>query len=130
GAQLQHQLRRRDPGGGPGDDHDEGRVRREPLALRSIRDVHGEVAAEPPGNGMPTGSVTFYDGEQELGTVDLDAKGQAALRSDFLAVGTHTITADYNGDVNFAGGTSDGLAQVVNASTSGSVDAAERGHAH
>jgi probable HAF family extracellular repeat protein len=75
------------------------------------------VAADAPGGGTRTGTGTFYDGEMELGTLDLDANGQASLSSAILVAGTHTIAVDYNGDGdgNFAGGPSVVLSQDVKA---------------
>ncbi len=71
------------------------------------------VAAGTPADRTPTGNVTFYDGEMDLATVDLDAGGQASLTTAVLAAGAHMIKVDYNGDDNFAGGTSNGIAQEV-----------------
>ena len=47
-----------------------------------------------------TGSVTFSDGTQQLGTANL-AGGQASLNTSSLAVGTHALTASYPGDGNY-----------------------------
>jgi hypothetical protein len=60
------------------------------------------VAAVAPGAGVPTGTVTFLDGNTVLATVPLDATGQARVRIRFRTAGTHTIRAVYNGDGNFA----------------------------
>ncbi|MEU8539613.1 Ig-like domain repeat protein [Streptomyces sp. NPDC048717] len=46
----------------------------------------------------PTGNVTFYDGGTALGTEALDASGDATLTTTGLGLGTHTITARYEGD--------------------------------
>src|SRR5205814_7346045 len=68
--------------------------------------------------GTPTGTVTFRDGANTLGTGTLSVvNGQD--RATFspgtpLAVGSHTITAVYGGDANFAGSTSAPLTQTVN----------------
>ncbi len=66
--------------------------------------------------GVPTGTVTFLDNGGSLGDVNLDASGSATLTTSALSVtgSPHTITARYNGDANFADGTSAGLAQHVN----------------
>ncbi|MET0591474.1 MAG: Ig-like domain-containing protein [Polyangiaceae bacterium] len=48
----------------------------------------------------PTGTVTFKDGTNVLVTVALDGTGVGAFITTSLDVGTHTIVADYNGDVN------------------------------
>jgi LPXTG-site transpeptidase (sortase) family protein len=65
-----------------------------------------------PGAGTPTGAVEFFDGGISLGTGTL-VGGQAIFSTTSLAVGSHTITATYLGDVNFGGSTSPGLTQVV-----------------
>jgi RHS repeat-associated protein len=65
-------------------------------------------------SGTPSGTVTFLDGTATLGTGNLDASAQAFYTSASLPVGSHTITAQYAGDTNFAGSTSSGLTQTVN----------------
>src|SRR5262249_15234918 len=55
------------------------------------------------GSGTPTGSVSFLDGNAILGTKPLGASLQAVAQIGFLISGTHSITAQYNGDANFAG---------------------------
>jgi hypothetical protein len=62
----------------------------------------------------PTGSVTFLDGTTTLGIATINASASATLATAALTVGSHTITAMYGGDTNFAASTSAGLAQVVN----------------
>ena len=66
---------------------------------------------------QPTGTVTFYDGATPVGTASLTniaaANGGYALyNANFavtsLAPGTHTITATFNGDVNYNASTSSG----------------------
>ena len=65
------------------------------------------------GEGVPTGLVSFFDGGTNIGNSDLNAAGVATLMISTLSVGTHTITATYNGDTNFAPSTSPVLYQVV-----------------
>src|SRR5262249_18368266 len=67
-----------------------------------------------PGAGTPTGTVTFYSDGQSLGPATLVSNGTASLSSAALTVGTHAITAHYNGNGNFLGSTSDSLDQIVN----------------
>lgn len=65
------------------------------------------------GQGSSTGTVTFSDGATQLGTVNVDATGSAALTVQQLSAGTHNIVAAYSGDgANFPS-TSAALAQVV-----------------
>ena len=72
------------------------------------------VTVNAQGSGTPTGNVTFYDGSTALGTVALDSSGHAAYATSSLTAGSHSITASYGGDANFAGSTSTVLTQVVN----------------
>jgi hypothetical protein len=46
----------------------------------------------------PGGTVTFADAGTGFATVTLDAGGQATATTSTLAVGSHSITATYNGD--------------------------------
>jgi len=64
-------------------------------------------------SGTPTGTVTFKDGTKALGSAALVA-GVAKFTAKSLAVGAHSITAVYAGNVNFAGSTSAVLKQTVN----------------
>src|SRR5207249_110346 len=63
--------------------------------------------------GVPTGTVTFRDGATVLGTVTL-VNGSASLVTSTLTVGTHPLTATYNGSATFAVSTSATVNQVVN----------------
>jgi len=72
-------------------------------------------------SGTPTGSVTFKDGTTTVGTASLSV-GSASFSISTLGIGTHSITAVYIGDTNFATSTSSAVSQVVNpASTSTTV---------
>ncbi len=68
--------------------------------------------------GTITGSVTFFNGATSISTAML-ASGAAAISISSLATGTHSITAQYGGNSNLLGSTSDALSQVVNASSFG-----------
>ena len=50
----------------------------------------------------PTGTVTFYDGADAIGTRPLDAGGSAILSISSLAAGVHALAATYAGDGSFA----------------------------
>ena len=63
--------------------------------------------------GTPTGSATFYDAAVSMGSANLNGSGVATFSTGTLIVGTHSITATYNGDSNFASSTSQPLSQVV-----------------
>lgn len=75
------------------------------------------VAAVAPGAGMPTGTVTFFDGVTPLGTVTLNGSGQATLSTSTLTTGAHTITATYSGDNSFLSVVSIDLSHTVSQST-------------
>ncbi|HEY7159275.1 MAG TPA: Ig-like domain repeat protein, partial [Gemmataceae bacterium] len=62
--------------------------------------------------GIPTGTVTFEDGDTVLGTSTLDADGNATYTTSTLALGVHTITADYGGDGTFTA-SNGSLTQIV-----------------
>ena len=63
--------------------------------------------------GSATGTVTFYDGGNVLGTGNLSGN-MASLTGIILAAGSHKLTASYSGDSNFLGSTSVPLTQTVN----------------
>ncbi|RPJ34601.1 MAG: Ig-like domain repeat protein [Verrucomicrobiaceae bacterium] len=48
--------------------------------------------------GTPAGLVEFFDGVTSLGTGTLDGSGQATLMAPALAVGTHPLSAVYQGE--------------------------------
>ncbi len=74
------------------------------------------TVAGPSGNTTaPTGSVNFLDGTTTLGSGTLNGAGMATFSTSSLAVGSHSITAVYGGDLNFSGSTSNAVSQVVNA---------------
>ena len=62
--------------------------------------ISATVAPNAPGSGVPTGTVTFFDGTRELGTAQL-SDGTAYLIVSSLTKGKHTITASYSGDGDF-----------------------------
>ena len=98
-------------GGQPGGvDHEPRRVAQH-RERRPDGHVHGDRDARRPGpTDTPTGSVTFEDGTTALGTSSLD-NGVATFSLASLAVGSHTITAVYSGDANFA--TASGVTTVT-----------------
>ncbi len=63
------------------------------------------IAAVAPGSGMPTGTVDFFDGATLLGSTSL-VGGVASVTTSSLSVGSHSLTAVFNGDTNFNGSTS------------------------
>ena len=63
--------------------------------------------------GTPGGTVTFADGTTPLATVPLDGSGQAALTISTLSLGSHAITATYNGGTDSLGVKSGTAAESV-----------------
>ncbi|HEY3837248.1 MAG TPA: Ig-like domain-containing protein [Bryobacteraceae bacterium] len=60
------------------------------------------VAALPPGSGTPTGQVTFQDGTTVLAQAPLNSSGVVSFTTASLSSGSHTVTATYASDTNFA----------------------------
>ena len=60
------------------------------------------VAPVAPGAGTPSGSVTFLDGVNALGTVALSG-GTASYSLGSVGAGNHSFNSSYSGDANFAG---------------------------
>jgi hypothetical protein len=92
--------------------------------------ITGIVNVASPGTtavANPSGTVVFYDGTTMIGqgTLGTSSGGvtTAAISSASLGVGTHTITANYSGDGNFApsNGTLAGGQLVNQASTNTAV---------
>src|SRR5262249_46387296 len=71
------------------------------------------VVANAPGSGLPTGSVTFFDGAASIGTGSLNSSGQATLTTSALSVGSPMIPVSYTGDTNFLASTSAAVTQIV-----------------
>jgi Bacterial Ig-like domain (group 3)/FG-GAP-like repeat len=78
--------------------------------------THGQVvtftAMVTSAGATPTGKVSFQDGTKVIGTAALSGS-VAKLTTSNLAVGTHSITAEYLGDADDAKSTSAVLDQVV-----------------
>ncbi len=64
------------------------------------------------GNGTPTGTVTFLDGDTTLGTATIDGTGTATFTTSDLLLGSQMITAIYSGDATY-GDNSATLTQTV-----------------
>jgi hypothetical protein len=63
------------------------------------------VSPSPAGPGMPTGMVTFEDGQTVIGQVPLNSSGVATITRSNLAAGFHAIKATYASDTTFAAST-------------------------
>jgi len=79
--------------------------------------------AGTPANGD---TVNFYDGATSLGPGTLSG-GQATFATSSFAAGTHSITATFTGDANFAAATSSSFALIVQASNVATVFATGSG---
>ena len=89
------------------------------LASSANPSVYGQAvtftaAVGGTGGNTPAGSVTFKDGAATLGSVSLNAAGQASFTTASLAVGAHAITASYGGNAQFSASASGTLTQAVN----------------
>lgn len=74
------------------------------------------VGVNPPGSGTPTGSVRFLDGTTVLGVAALTpvmGRQTAVFTTSALAVGAHSITAQYVGDQSFAASSTQSVSLVV-----------------
>lgn len=65
-----------------------------------------------PAGAVPTGEVTFLDGDTALGTATLDGDGKATLSTTFVA-GTHSVTVGYGGDAASESSVSSAVSIVV-----------------
>ena len=67
-----------------------------------------------------TGTVTFFDGSNSIGSSSLN-NGVATLTTSALPAGSNSIIASYAGDTNYGGSTSPTLTQIVNSGPSTTV---------
>ena len=75
--------------------------------------IYGAVYVVPPGTGTPTGQVTFtVDGVQTNENI-INGTNYADLVINNLGIGTHTITATYDGAGNFQGSTAAPISVTV-----------------
>src|ERR1039458_9620033 len=71
------------------------------------------AATVTPGtSGVPTGTVSFFDGSTQIGTSTLSA-GSAAVSTSTMAAGSHSVTAVYSGDNNYNSSTSIPVNELV-----------------
>jgi hypothetical protein len=78
-----------------------------PASLGKTVTLTAKVMPSPPSTGgpTPTGSITFMDGSNFLGTATL-TNAVATFTTSSLTVGTHSITAIYINDGNYSSSTS------------------------
>jgi hypothetical protein len=84
------------------------------------------ATVSPQFSGVPTGTVTFKDGATTIGNGAIDGTGHATLTISTLALNTHIISAVYNGDGNFTGGS--GSVTLMVQYASGGMCAGDAGH--
>src|SRR5262249_16190578 len=76
------------------------------------------VSVLAPGMGLPTGTVTFMDGNLVLGTAQVSpVSGKPTLTTSVATAGGHAVTAVYSGDTNLQASPSAALTEQVNAPT-------------
>lgn len=73
-----------------------------PSALGQPVSLMATASGVPSGAGTPTGMVTFRDGASVIAQVPLDANGVASITKSDLSFGSHTLTAVYASDTQFA----------------------------
>jgi hypothetical protein len=71
--------------------------------------------------GVPVGSVNFLDGTNSLGTATVDSSGIGTMSISTLALGAHTLTAEYAGGGIFATSASSAVQENVVAAPDYSV---------
>jgi Ca2+-binding RTX toxin-like protein len=84
------------------------------------------VSVTSPGAGAPSGTVQFQDGGAVVDTEPLqlvNGQSQASFTTTSLAVGGHTITANYSGDGNFLASTGTLSTTVAQANTTTALSA-------
>jgi large repetitive protein len=65
------------------------------------------------GSGNPGGSVRFFDDATQIGQDNVTGSGNASIQVNSLTVGSHSITATYQGSTTFKTSTSVTITQVV-----------------
>ena len=71
------------------------------------------VVSATAGPAPTSGTVSFYDGVDVIGSSAVDASAVATLAIGSLTAGSHDITATYDGNATYAGSTSSVTTQVV-----------------
>src|SRR6202050_1656034 len=73
------------------------------------------TVAPKSGSGVPAGTVAFSDGSTQIGTASVNSSGSAVLDTSSLAIGSHSISAAYSGDTNFASSESAAVSVTISA---------------
>ncbi|MDX2035172.1 MAG: Ig-like domain repeat protein [Isosphaeraceae bacterium] len=91
-----------------------------PSTLGQSVTLTSNVSAATPGFGTPTGTVRFFAGSTLLGSATLSS-GTAQLETTALLGGTQSLTAQYQGDANFAAATSPAVNHTVSQSSTSTI---------
>jgi hypothetical protein len=75
--------------------------------------INFKIAIMPAFSGVPTGSVTLWDGANLLGTATVDNTGGTNFALTSLSQGDHVLSAQNAGDANFVASTSAALTETV-----------------
>lgn len=93
-----------------------------PAAYSQSVSLTATVTNTSSNSGPPTGTITFSDGINVLGTQPLTSNSTTTTTATFttstLTVGTHTVTATYNPTTGFAGSTATLTETITGLSTS------------
>ena len=107
----------------------------QPVRLRPVDDVHRDGHRR--GRRWPPGAHRHFTGRRHRLAVALDGAGVATLTTRTLTVGSHSITADYNGDPELQPRPRPPVTQVVNKADTSTVfvtsttrPSSARGHLH
>ena len=73
------------------------------------------------GSGVPSGTVTFFNGAVSLGTGALNGSGVATFSSAALAAGAYAITAQYGGNASYAASISNAVSLTIKAEAAGTA---------
>ncbi|RXT03689.1 cadherin-like beta sandwich domain-containing protein [Ammoniphilus sp. CFH 90114] len=65
------------------------------------------------GTSVPTGNVTLKEGTNTVAILSLDEQGEAVYTTSLLSIGSHTLTAEYHGDVVHRASISDAVEQRI-----------------
>jgi sugar lactone lactonase YvrE len=72
--------------------------------------------------GLPTGTITIFDGASIVTTGKVNSNGDLAFPASNLAAGSHSFTGAYSGDANFIASTSSPASFTVNGTQAPSTD--------
>jgi hypothetical protein len=74
--------------------------------------ITATVTPTAPGAGTPTGSITFFDGTNIIGSGTLSG-GSVSMTTSTLSQGAHSLHASYSGEFDFSASVSPTIAEAV-----------------